>query len=102
MLRSVEPMTCGGGPPAPRRNEGKKRISPTACAAARRGENCPEQYPDAHECHGAEPERCDDLRQMVHRGDAVDGRSHDQEYERAHRDSRQPGHHLGQGERPPR
>ncbi len=45
MPRSAEPITCGGGPPAPSRNNGKNKISPTAWAARADGSTAPSRTP---------------------------------------------------------
>jgi hypothetical protein len=43
--RSAEPITSGGGPPAPSRNDGKNSSSPTACAERAEGSTEPSRTP---------------------------------------------------------
>src|SRR3984885_2244655 len=45
MVRTAAPITCGGGPPEPSRNEGKNSSSPTACADLADGSSVPSSTP---------------------------------------------------------
>src|SRR5262249_56710355 len=45
MCRTAEPITSGGGPPAPSRNDGKKISSPTAWADRADGSSGPSSPP---------------------------------------------------------
>ena len=73
---------------------------PDGLGTPSRRQNRTEQDADGDEGHRPEPEPEGDLDQMVGRGQPVDGSGDGKQYDGADGDGHQPGHRLGQRERP--
>ena len=102
ICRTTAPITCGGGPPAPSRKDGKNSSSPTAWADRAEGSSGAEQHAEAHEAHRAERQRGHDPPPVVQGRQAVDRRGHRQQQRARHRRGDQPDDELRDSERPAR